>query len=416
MTPFNNRPRNRRSRAAAAIGLCTTALFAAVLVAGGSAQAVTPPTVLLGTAGQFAVLAGSGITNTGASTINGDVGSYPTPAQTGFAACPAADCVALTGTNHAGDTTTQDAKADLTTAYNDAAGRSPTTVLTELGGQTRVAGVYSSASGTFGMTGTLVLDGENNADAVFIFQTSSTLITGGAGNVSLIRGAQACNIFWQVGSAATLGAGSTFRGTILAHDDISLGDGVTVDGRLLAGEQASGAGAVTLIHDTITKPSTCLRQADIDATDQAAAEQAADQAAAARIAADEAAAAAATAEAAAAQAAAAAKAAEEANAAAAKAAAAKAKAAAAKAKAAAAKAKAAAAKAAELAAATKAKAAKVAAARAAAAAKAAKVAAAKAAASARTAAAKASSAAVTELVVKQRVHPTPARTAVGFTG
>ena len=120
-----------------------------------------------------------------------------------------------------------------------------------------MAGVYNSASGTFGMTGTLTLDGENNADAIFIFQTASTLITGGTGNVSLIRGAQACNIFWKVGSAATLGAGSTFRGTILAHDDISLGDGVTVDGRLLAGEQASGAGAVTLIHDTIIKP-TCV--------------------------------------------------------------------------------------------------------------------------------------------------------------
>jgi hypothetical protein len=106
------------------------------------------------------------------------------------------------------------------------------------------------------MTGTLILDGENNPDAVFIFQTASTLITAASGNISLIRGAQACNIFWKVGSAATLGAGSTFRGTIMAHDTITLGDAVTVDGRLLAGEQASGAGAVTLIHDTITAP-TC---------------------------------------------------------------------------------------------------------------------------------------------------------------
>ena len=103
------------------------------------------------------------------------------------------------------------------------------------------------------MSGTLTLDGQNNPDSVFIFQTASTLITGGTGNINLIRGAQSCNIFWKIGSAATLGAGSTLRGTVMAHDDISLGSGVTVDGRLMAGEQASGAGAVTLIHDTIIR-------------------------------------------------------------------------------------------------------------------------------------------------------------------
>ncbi len=154
------------------------------------------------------------------------------------------------------DAVTQGAKAALTNAYNNAAGQTPGIVLTELAGQTLVAGVYTSASGTFGMSGTLTLDGANNADSVFIFQTASTLITGGTGNINLIRGAQACNIFWKVGSAATLGAGSTLDGTVMAHDSISLGSGVTVIGRLLAGEQASGAGAVTLIHDTIIRP-TC---------------------------------------------------------------------------------------------------------------------------------------------------------------
>jgi hypothetical protein len=255
----------------------------------GTAQAVTPPTVLLGTAGQFAVLAGSGITNTGASTISGDAGSSPTSSQTGFGACPAANCVTLTGANHTdpnpNDATTQGAKAALTTAYNDAAGRVPTSVATELAGQTLVAGIYHAASGTFGLTGppALVLDGENNADAVFIFQTDSTLITGAgasAGNITLTRGAQACNVFWKVGSAATIGAGTSFKGTILAHDDISVGDAATIEGRLLAGEQASGAGAVTLIHDTITRPSTCLSQAAIDAAAAAAAQSAAAAAAA----------------------------------------------------------------------------------------------------------------------------------------
>jgi len=229
----------------------------------GGAQAAATG-VPLGTADSYAVLAGSGITNTGMTTIAGDVGSSPTSSETGFAACPGANCVALTGANHTSpnpnDTATQQAKAALTTAYNDAAGQSPTLVPTELAGQTLTAGVYDSASGTFGMTGTLVLDGQNNPNSVFIFQTASTLITAGTGNVSLIRGAQSCNVFWKVGSAATLGAGSTFRGTILAHDNISLGNGVTVDGRLLGGEQATGAGAVTLIHDTITKP-TCATPA-----------------------------------------------------------------------------------------------------------------------------------------------------------
>jgi len=230
-----------------------------LVMAAGSAQAAAT-TVPLGTAGTYAILAGSGITNTGITTISGDVGSSPTASETGFAACPGANCVTLTGANHTSpdpnDAVTQGAKGALTNAYNNAAGQTPGVVLTELAGQTLVAGVYTSASGTFGMSGTLTLDGANNANSVFIFQTASTLITGGTGNINLIRGAQACNIFWQVGSAATLGAGSTLDGTVMAHDSISLGSGVTVIGRLLAGEQASGAGAVTLIHDTIIRP-TC---------------------------------------------------------------------------------------------------------------------------------------------------------------
>jgi hypothetical protein len=244
----NDRPNRGRSRLATAIGIFTIALLATLV---GSAAAAGPATVQLGSAGQFAVLAGSVITNAGVSTISGDVGSYPAPTETGFGACPAATCVNLTGVNHSdsNDAITQDAKSALATAYDDAAGRASALVGTELGAQRLVAGVYRSASGTFSMTGTLVLDGENNPDAVFIFQADSTLITAASANISLVNGAQSSNIFWKVGSSATLGASSTFSGTILAHTSITLGNGVTVDGRLLA-----GAGAVTLDNATITKP------------------------------------------------------------------------------------------------------------------------------------------------------------------
>jgi hypothetical protein len=246
-------------RHASTTSLLAVSMAGLLVMVSSTAQAAAT-TVPLGTAGTYAILAGSGITNTGITTISGDVGSSPTASETGFAACPGANCVTLTGANHTSpdpnDAVTQGAKAALTNAYNNAAGQTPGVVLTELAGQTLVAGVYTSASGTFGMSGTLTLDGANNANSVFIFQTASTLITGGTGNINLIRGAQACNIFWKIGSAATLGAGSTLDGTVMAHDSISLGSGVTVVGRLLAGEQASGAGAVTLIHDTIIRP-TC---------------------------------------------------------------------------------------------------------------------------------------------------------------
>ncbi|MCU1490907.1 MAG: hypothetical protein JWM85_2312 [Acidimicrobiaceae bacterium] len=261
-----------RSTATAA-GLLSVGLAIALpLGLSGTALAATATPVLLGTAGTYSLLAGSGMTNSGISTVVGDVGSSPTPAQTGFTPCPgAANCVLLTGQNHTvADSATQLAKTDLTTAYNAATAQTPVQVATELAGQSLTAGVYTAGSGTFQINGTLVLNGQNDPNAVFIFQTSSTLITGSASNVSLVNGAQACNIFWQVGSAATLGSASTLQGTVMAHDDISLANAVTVDGRLLAGEQASGAGAVTLIGDTIVRPATCLTASSTVTTTSAA--------------------------------------------------------------------------------------------------------------------------------------------------
>ena len=185
-------------------GLPLLALLVTLVIAGGAQAA--QPTVGLGTAASFAVLAGTGITNTGPTTITGDVGTYPTPAETGFGS------VTLHGTNHAGDAVALQAKTDLTTAYNSAAGRTPvSTVGTELGGQTLTPGVYDSAAGTFGITGTLTLNGQGQQNAVFIFKMASTLITASSSNVRFINGAQSCNVFWQVGSSATLGTSSTFR-------------------------------------------------------------------------------------------------------------------------------------------------------------------------------------------------------------
>src|SRR5438132_10006300 len=113
------------------------------------------------------------------------------------------------GKNYVGDEVTQAANTDLMTAYHEAAGRTTvTTVPTELGGTTLVPGVYSSAAGTFGITGTVTLNGQGDPNAVFVFQTASTLITATGSTVSLIGSAQSCNVFWQVGSSATLG-GST---------------------------------------------------------------------------------------------------------------------------------------------------------------------------------------------------------------
>jgi len=206
--------------------------------------------VPLGAAASFAALAGSGMTNTGPTTITGDVGSFPTPTQTGFIGL-----VTLSGTNHFGDAVTQAAKTDLRIAFLDAAGRpSPTPVLGgALGGRTLTPGVYKDdgAPASLGLTGTLTLDALGDPNAVFIFQSASTLITEVGASVVLQNGAQACNVFWQVGSAATLKTSTIFVGTIMAHDDITVGTGAAVAGRLLAGAQANGAGALTLINNTI---------------------------------------------------------------------------------------------------------------------------------------------------------------------
>jgi hypothetical protein len=160
----------------------------------------------------------------------------------------------VNGAVHVADAVALQAKNDLVTAYNDAAGRPATaTVGVELGGTTKTDGIYDSAAGTFGITGTLTLDAQGDPNAVFIFKAASNLITASASSVNLVNGAQSCNVFWQVGSSATLGTNSTLRGNVMALASITVTTGVTVDGRTLA-----RTAAVTLDSNMITR-STCAQ-------------------------------------------------------------------------------------------------------------------------------------------------------------
>jgi hypothetical protein len=202
------------------------------------------PGISLGTAANFAILAGATVTNTGATTINGDLGLSPGTAVTGF---PPGQ---MNGTIHAADAVALQAKTDLNAAYDDAAGRATTaTVPVELGQTTRTPGVYESPAGTFGITGALTLDAQGDPNAIFIFKAASTLITASESNVILVNGAKSSNVFWKVGSSATLGTYSILRGNVMALASITVTTGVTVDGRTLA-----RTAAVTLDTDTITRP------------------------------------------------------------------------------------------------------------------------------------------------------------------
>ena len=197
--------------------------------------------VTLGTGENFAVLGGSTVTNTGATVLHGDLGVWPGLAITGFG--PGI----VNGTIHAGDSVAQQAQSDLTTAYNFLAGMAPTQVLTgqDLGGQTLTTGVYFFASSAQ-LTGVLTLSGPGD----FVFQIGSTLTT--ASNSSILANNSA-NIYWQVGSSATLGTATAFKGNILALTSITLNTGATIDsGRALARN-----GAVTLDGNTITIPEPC---------------------------------------------------------------------------------------------------------------------------------------------------------------
>jgi Ice-binding-like len=234
---------NRRLRFA----IASVAALAMLVALPGSAQAAAV-TVPLGTADSFVVLAGAGITNTGPTALHGDLGTFPTTTITGAAS------LTVTGTNHHSDAVTQRAKTSLVTAYNKAAGEGPTSPISaDLNGRRLTRGVYNSASSIGLRTGgTLTLDAANDPNAVWVFQAGSTLTTGSGSHVNLINGARSCNVFWQVGSSATLGTNSKLVGTVMALQSITLTTGATVVGRALARN-----GAVTLDTNTIIRPTAC---------------------------------------------------------------------------------------------------------------------------------------------------------------
>lgn len=197
----------------------------------------------LGTAGGYAVLAGSTVTNTGSSVLTGDVGVWPGSAVTGFP-----PGVVVGGTMNMGNAAAQTAESDLNTAYNTAAGLAPTKVLTgqNLGGMTLTPGVYFFSS-TAQLTGQLTLNDQGNPNAVFVFQIAKTLTTASASSVIFSNSLTDSNVYWQVGSSATLGTTTAFEGNILALTSITLNTGATIG----CGSALAINGAVTLDSNVI---------------------------------------------------------------------------------------------------------------------------------------------------------------------
>jgi hypothetical protein len=209
------------------------------------------PVINPGTTTTFGVLASTTITNTGPTVVNGtaggDIGLAPGSAFTG------STTVTASGVQHIADTAATTAQTDLVTAFNDISAPTPTVLASdELASHVITPGTYSTGSGAFANSGALTLDAQGDANAVFIFQASSTLITSAGSTMSLVNGAQACHVYWKVGSSATLGANSTFIGHVYALTTITANTGATVQGQLLA-----RTGAVNLNANTITN-SACV--------------------------------------------------------------------------------------------------------------------------------------------------------------
>ena len=221
------------------LGLGAVALAVLLFAVGPATDAGAQTAPGLGAASRYAVLGGQTVTNTGPTTIGGDVGVSPGTAVTGF---PPA--IVTGGTIHSADANALQAQSDVTGAYDDLAGQACTQSFTgtavEMGGQTLTKGVYCFSSSAQ-LTGTLTLDAQGDASAVFVFKMGSTLTTASNSSVLVTNGSTGCNVFWQVGSSATIGTGTVFVGNILALTSIALNTGASVSGRALARN-----GAVTM--------------------------------------------------------------------------------------------------------------------------------------------------------------------------
>jgi hypothetical protein len=224
----------------AGIALAVSSAFVVAQAAPAAAQSP----VNLATAGPFVVLGGQAVTNTGPSVLNGALGVSPGTSIVGFGA-PAV----VNGPTHNNDAVAAQAQLDLTTAYDVAAGQpvAPANDLTgtDLGSRTLTAGAYGFTSDAQ-LTGALTLDAEGNPNAQFVFKIASALTTASASSVLLINGASPCNVYWQVGSSATLGSTTAFKGNLMALTSISLNNAAAVQGRMLARN-----GQVSLINNVL---------------------------------------------------------------------------------------------------------------------------------------------------------------------
>ncbi len=245
---FKNRPSKAAVFALAGLML----VFALIMSVTVSQAVATAPT--LGTAGSFAVLGGSTVTNTGPTIVTGDLGVSPGSAIVGFFPDTLLGPGTVVGTQHAADAVALQAQADAATAYTALAGQAcdfTLPLIADIGGSTLAPGVYCFPSSA-AITGILTLDAAGDPNAVWVFNIESTLEAASASSVLIINGGSPCNVFWRVGSSATLNTTTAFQGSILALADIDALTGATVTGRLLA-----QTAAVDLDDNLITLPQTC---------------------------------------------------------------------------------------------------------------------------------------------------------------
>jgi Ice-binding-like len=228
------------------------ALAGAILLGAGppTVSKTTPAAVDLGAAAYFAVLAGGGVTDTGPSVILGDVGTHPLPAIPDLLDKEASGSVDRAGAK------SQQAQRDLASALASVAQLPRDNTVSLVDDQTLAPGVYAVTDAKQGIAASLTLDGQDAPDAVWIFVVAKDLVTAPGSTITLVNGAQACNVFWRVGGSATLASGSTFAGSILAMTSVTAGRGVTIAGRLLARTAAVSLGGVK-----ITVPACSLNTA-----------------------------------------------------------------------------------------------------------------------------------------------------------